>query len=233
MDNHRIVGEAEWTVARKELLAREKEFNRLRDELSQRRRDLPWVKVEKPYVFEGAGGRATLPDLFEGRSQLIIYHFMFDPSWEAGCKSCSFWADNYNPAVVHLNHRDVNMVAVSKAPLDKLLAYRKRMGWSFKWYSSFGNDFNRDYQVSYSPDEVAKGEVYYNYVRQKPYASEAPGISVFYRDAGGAVFHTYSTYARGLDMLNGTYHLLDLVPKGRDEGGRNQLWVRRHDEYTD
>jgi predicted dithiol-disulfide oxidoreductase (DUF899 family) len=232
MENHRIVSEAEWTEKRKELLAREKEFNRLRDDLSQRRRDLPWVRVDKTYLFEGPHGRATLPELFDGKSQLIIYHFMFDPSWDAGCKSCSFWADNYNPAVVHLNHRDVNLVAVSKAPLDKLLAYRKRMGWSFKWYSSFGNDFNRDYQVSHTPDEIAKGEGTYNYVRQKPYASESPGISVFYRDAGDAVFHTYSTYARGLDMLNGTYHLLDLVPKGRDEGGRGQAWVRRHDEYT-
>jgi predicted dithiol-disulfide oxidoreductase (DUF899 family) len=233
MENHRIVSEAEWTEKRKELLAREKEFNRLRDELSQRRRDLPWVRVDKTYVFEGPAGRATLPELFEGKSQLIIYHFMFDPSWDAGCKSCSFWADNYNPAVVHLNHRDVNLVAVSKAPLDKLLAYHKRMGWSFKWYSSFGNDFNRDYHVSHTPDEIAKGEGYYNYTRQRPYASEAPGISVFYKDSSGGVFHTYSTYARGLDMLNGTYHLLDLVPKGRDEGGRNQFWVRRHDEYTD
>jgi len=233
MENHRIVSEAEWTQARKELLAREKEFNRLRDELSQRRRDLPWVRVDKAYVFDGADGRATLPELFAGKSQLIVYHFMFDPSWEAGCKSCSFWADNYDPAVVHLNHRDVNMVAISKAPLDKLMAYRERMGWSFKWYSSLGNDFNRDYHVSHTPDEIAKGEAYYNYARQKPYASEAPGISVFYKDPGGAVFHTYSTYARGLDMLNGTYHLLDLVPKGRDEGGRNQFWVRRHDEYTD
>jgi predicted dithiol-disulfide oxidoreductase (DUF899 family) len=233
MENHRIVSEAEWTQARKELLAREKEFNRLRDELSQRRRDLPWLRVDKAYVFDGADGRATLPELFAGKSQLIVYHFMFDPSWEAGCKSCSFWADNYDPAVVHLNHRDVNMVAISKAPLDKLMAYRERMGWSFKWYSSLGNDFNRDYHVSHTPDEIAKGEAYYNYARQKPYASEAPGISVFYKDPGGAVFHTYSTYARGLDMLNGTYHLLDLVPKGRDEGGRNQFWVRRHDEYTD
>jgi predicted dithiol-disulfide oxidoreductase (DUF899 family) len=233
MENHRVVSEAEWTQARRELLAREKEFNRLRDELSQKRRDLPWVRVDKAYVFDGPDGRATLPELFAGKSQLIVYHFMFDPSWEAGCKSCSFWADNYDPAVVHLHHRDVNMVAVSKAPLDKLLAYRKRMGWRFEWYSSLGNDFNRDYHVSHTPDEIAKGEAYYNYARQKPYASEAPGISVFYRDPGGALFHTYSTYARGLDMLNGTYHLLDLVPKGRDEGGRGQAWVRRHDEYTD
>ena len=233
MQAHKVVSSEEWVAARRKLLADEKEFTRLRDRLSQQRRDLPWVRVEKPYAFDGPHGKETLAQLFAGRSQLIVYHFMFDPGWEAGCKSCSFWADNYDPAVVHLNHRDVNMVAVSKAPLDKLMAYRKRMGWSFKWYSSLGNDFNRDYHVSHTPDEIAKGEAYYNYARQKPYASEAPGISVFYKDPGGAVFHTYSTYARGLDMLNGTYHLLDLVPKGRDEGGRNQFWVRRHDEYAD
>jgi len=235
MENHRIVGEAEWTQARKELLAREKEFTRLRDELSQRRRDLPWVKVDKPYVFEAEGGKLTLPQLFAGKRQLIVYHFMFDPSWEAGCKSCSFWADNFNGIVVHLAHRDVSMMAVSKAPLDKLLAYRKRMGWSFKWVSSSGNDFNRDYHVSHTPEEIAKGEAYYNYTRQKPYASEAPGISVFYQDGAGGVYHTYSCYARGLDMLNGAYHLLDLVPKGRDEANLpfHSSWLRRHDEYID
>jgi predicted dithiol-disulfide oxidoreductase (DUF899 family) len=233
MESHPIVTPTQWIEARKALLAKEKEFTQLRDELSRQRRELPWEKVEKTYVFDSSEGKATLPDLFEGRSQLIIYHFMFDPSWDAGCKSCSFWADNYNPAVVHLNHRDVNLVAVSKAPLEKIMAYRTRMGWSFKWFSSFGNDFNRDYQVSHTPEELAQGDGYYNYVRQKPYASESPGISVFFKDASGTVFHTYSTYARGLDMLNGTYHLLDLVPKGRDEGGRNQFWVRRHDEYAD
>ena len=193
------------------------------------------MRVDKPYVFEGPNGKETLPQLFEGRSQLIVYHFMFDPSWEAGCKSCSFWADNFNGIIVHLKHRDVTMVAISRAPLDKLTAYQKRMGWSFKWLSSFGNDFNRDYHVSHTPEELAQGEVEYNYTRQKPYASEAPGISVFWNDGRGAVFHTYSCYARGLDMLNGAYQLLDLVPKGRDEANlpSHSSWLRRHDEYAD
>ena len=235
MENHPIATRAAWIEARKELLAKEKEFTRLRDQLSQKRRDLPWVRVDKPYVFEGPSGKETLPQLFEGKSQLIVFHFMFDPSWEAGCKSCSFWADNFNGIIVHLKHRDVTMVAVSRAPLDKLAAYRKRMGWGFKWLSSFGSDFNRDYQVSHTPEELAQGEAEYNYTRQKPYGSEAPGISVFWNDGRGAVFHTYSCYARGLDMLNGAYHLLDLVPKGRDEDSLpfHSSWLRRHDEYTD
>jgi predicted dithiol-disulfide oxidoreductase (DUF899 family) len=235
MQNHRVATRAEWIDARKELLAEEKAFTRLRDELSRRRRDLPWVLVDKQYLFEGADSKETLPQLFDGRSQLIVYHFMFDPSWEAGCKSCSFWADNYNGIIVHLNHRDVSLVAVSKAPLDKLAAYKKRMGWGFKWVSSTGTDFNRDYHVSHTPEELAQGEAYYNYTRQKPYASEAPGISVFFKDPSGAVFHVYSCYARGLDMLNGAYHLLDLVPKGRDEDSLpfHSAWLRRHDEYPD
>jgi len=233
MDHHHVVSQEAWTKARKELLAREKEFTRLRDQLSRERRELPWVRVDKPYVFEGADGKATLPDLFEGRSQLIVYHFMFDPTWDAGCKSCSFWADNFNSIIVHLNHRDASMVAISRAPYERLEAYRKRMGWSFKWFSSFGNDFNRDFHVSHTPEELAKGEGYYNYVQQKPYSSEAPGISVFFRNADDAVFHTYSCYARGLDMLNGAYHYLDLLPKGRDEASLpfHSEWLRRHDEY--
>jgi len=164
---------------------------------------------------------------------LLVYHFMFDPSWDAGCKSCSFWADNYNGIVVHLKHRDVTLIAVARAPLAKLEAYKKRMGWSFKWVSSAGNDFNRDYHVTHTPDELTKGEAYYNYTRQRPYASEAPGISVFYKDDAGGIFHTYSCYARGLDMLNGAYHLLDLMPKGRDEDVLpfHSDWLRRHDEY--
>jgi predicted dithiol-disulfide oxidoreductase (DUF899 family) len=234
MENHTIATRDAWIEARKELLAKEKDFTRLRDQLSQKRRDLPWVVVEKSYVFEGPNGKETLPQLFEGRGQLIVYHFMFDPSWEAGCKSCSFWADNFNGIIVHLKHRDVTMVTVSRAPYQKLAAYQKRMGWTFKWLSSFGNDFNRDYHVSHTPQELAQGEAEYNYTRQKPYGSEAPGISVF-RDEGSAVFHTYSCYARGLDMLNGAYHLLDLVPKGRDEAhlAHNMSWLQRHDEFTD
>jgi predicted dithiol-disulfide oxidoreductase (DUF899 family) len=230
-EQHQVASSDEWVEARKRLLAKEKEFTRLRDELSQARRDLPWEAVTRQYVFDGPAGKETLQQLFDGRSQLIVYHFMFDPTWEAGCKSCSFWADNFDGVIAHLNHRDVTMVAISKAPLAKLEAYRKRLGWSFKWLSSAGNDFNRDYHVSHTPEELAKEKTYYNYTWQKPYGSESPGISVFAKDSGGAVFHTYSCYARGLDMLNEAYHLLDLVPKGRDEGDRGQFWVRRHDEY--
>jgi predicted dithiol-disulfide oxidoreductase (DUF899 family) len=235
MEKHKIVSRDEWIAARKQLLADEKEFTRARDRLSQQRRDLPWERVDKPYAFDGPDGRETLAQLFAGRHQLIVYHFMFDPGWDAGCKSCSFWADNYDGIVVHLAHRDVTLVGVSRAPYDKLASYKKRMGWRFKWVSSEGCDFNRDFHVSHTPEELATGQGYYNYTQQKPYASEAPGISVFYKDAGGAVFHTYSTYARGLDMLNGAYHLLDLVPKGRDEESlpHHSGWLRRHDEYAD
>ena len=235
MTDHKIVSREKWIDARRQLLAREKEFTRLRDQLSQERRDLPWERVEKSYVFDGPDGKETLSELFDGRSQLVVYHFMFDPSWDAGCKSCSFWVDNFDHIVIHLNHRDVTMIAVSRAPLDKLAAYRKRMGWEVKWVSSFGNDFNRDYYVSHTPEELEKKEGFYNYTLQKPYASEAPGISVFWKDASGAVFHTYSCYARGLDMLNGAYHYLDLVPKGRDEANLpfHTDWLRRHDEYRD
>jgi predicted dithiol-disulfide oxidoreductase (DUF899 family) len=235
MQNHKVVSREGWLVARKELLAKEKEFTRLRDQLSQQRRELPWVRVEKEYIFDGPNGKETLAELFAGRSQLLIYHFMFDPSWNEGCKSCSFWADNYNGIIVHLNHRDVTMVTISRAPLEKLEAYKKRMGWSFKWVSSFGNDFNRDYHVSFTPEEQEKGEVYYNYKMGRPFSSEGPGVSVFSKDESGNIFHTYSCYARGLDMLNGAYHSLDLVPKGRDEAGLSspQAWVRRHDQYDD
>jgi predicted dithiol-disulfide oxidoreductase (DUF899 family) len=236
MKNHRIVPTNEWVEARKRLLAKEKEFTRLRDELSQQRRDLPWERVEKEYVFEGPNGKEILSELFAGKSQLIVYHFMFDPAWEVGCKSCSFWADNFNGIDIHLKHRDISFLAVSRAPFPKLEAYKRRMGWSFKWVSSFGADFNYDYYVSFTSEELAKGEAYYNYVRQKPFGSEVVGISVFYRDPAGAVFHTYSCYSRGVDMLNGAYHCIDLTPKGRDEADQkpnSQAWVRRHDEYQD
>ncbi len=231
MQAHRVVSREEWTAARKEHLAREKEFTRLRDQLSRDRRELPWVRVDKTYVFDGPNGQETLADLFEGCSQLIVQHFMFDPSWDEGCKSCSFWVDNFDGIVGHLNHRDVTVVLVSKAPLQTLQAYRKRMGWSVKWVSSFGNDFNRDYHVSFTDEERERG--YYNYTAQGFPAPEAPGISVFYKDEGGAVYHTYSCYSRGLDMLNGAYHLLDLVPKGRDEAGlpSSMAWLRHHDRY--
>jgi predicted dithiol-disulfide oxidoreductase (DUF899 family) len=235
MKNHQVVSREEWLIARKEHLAKEKEFTQLRDQLSQQRRELPWVKVEKEYVFDGPNGKETLADLFAGRSQLIVYHFMFHPSWDEGCKSCSFWADNYNGIVVHLNHRDVTMVAISKAPLAQLEAFKRRMGWQFKWVSSFGTDFNRDYHVSFSEEEMAKKEMYYNYKLTTFGREEAPGISVFSKDESGNLFHTYSCYSRGLDMLNGAYHLLDLVPRGRDEVGLSypQAWVRHHDKYDD
>jgi predicted dithiol-disulfide oxidoreductase (DUF899 family) len=229
----KVVSHEQWLAARKELLRKEKEFTRMRDELSQQRRELPWEKVEKDYVFEGPRGKQSLAELFDGKSQLIIYHFMFGPDWDAGCAHCSFWADNFNPNIVHLKHRDISMIAVSRAPYAKLDAYRKRMGWNFKWVSSHGNDFNFDYHVSFTPEEVAKKEALYNYVTQNPGGSEHAGTSVFYKDEHGNLYHTYSTYARGLDLQNTAYNYIDLTPKGRDENGRNQHWVRRHDEYTD
>ena len=228
---HRVVSNDQWLEARRHLLAKEKEFTRLRDQLSQDRRDLPWEAVTRNYVFEGPDGNQTLADLFDGRSQLIVYHFMFDPSWEAGCPICSFWADNFNDIIVHLNHRDVTMVAVSRAPYGKLAAYQKRMGWNFKWLSSSGSDFNFDFHVGFTADEVATKQAFYNFAMQDPRKSEREAVSVFYRDEDSRVFHTYSAYARGIDLLNTAYNYLDLVPKGRDEGGRGPFWVRRHDQY--
>jgi predicted dithiol-disulfide oxidoreductase (DUF899 family) len=233
MEKHKIVSKDEWVAARKQLLAKEKEFTRLRDALSRERRNLPWERVDKPYVFEGPNGRESLADLFAGRSQLIVYHFMFDPDWEAGCKSCSFWADNFNGIVPHLNQRDVTFVAISHAPLAKLQAFAARLGWSFKWLSSSGSDFNYDYNVSFTPEALAGGSAIYNYAANKMNMPELPGISVFYKDADGKVFHTYSCYARGLDMLNTAYHYLDLVPKGRDEASLSfpMAWVRLRDQH--
>ena len=235
MENQMVVSREEWLVARKEHLAKEKEFTQLRDQLSQQRRKLPWVKVDKEYVFEGPNGKETLSELFAERSQLLIYHFMFGHDWEEGCPSCSFWADNFNGIVVHLNHRDVTMAAISRAPLERLEAYKRRMAWSFKWLSSIENDFNSDYNVSFTAEELENGEANYNFDTRKAFGPEAPGISVFYKDENGDVYHTYSCYARGLDMLNGAYQLLDLVPKGRDEAGLGfpMAWVRRHDKYED
>src|SRR5262245_27906740 len=233
---HRIVSRDEWLAARKAHLAREKEFTRLRDRLSAERRALPWVKVEKPYAFDGPEGKETLADLFAGRSQLIVYHFMLGPEWQEGCKSCSVLAEHIDGSVIHLAHRDVTLVVVSRAPLAKIAAFKKRMGWRFKWVSSYGSDFNSDYHVSFTQDDVAKGETYYNYaLRESPSEGEAPGVSVFYKDGAGDIFHTYSAYARGLDMLVGAYNYLDLVPKGRDEDGLafTMAWVRHHDRYSD
>lgn len=231
--DHRIVSPAEWVEARKQLLAREKEFTRLRDELSAARRALPWEPVEKEYSFDGPDGRESLAELFGDRSQLIVQHFMLGDGWQQGCKGCSFWADNHDGTDMHLAARDVTMVVVSSAPLDQIEAFKKRMGWRFKWVSSAGNDFNIDYHVSFKPEALAAGEVEYNYRPRKLSSSEMPGISVFARDADGAVFHTYSCYERGLDMMNATYHYLDLTPKGRDEAGLRQSmeWLRLHDSY--
>jgi len=229
---HRVVESDEWIEARKQLLIKEKEFTRLRDELSQLRRELPWEAVTKQYVFEGPEGKQTLAELFDGRSQLIVYHFMFGPTWDAGCPHCSHWADSFNGVIVHLNHRDVSMVAVSRAPHARLAAYKKRMGWTFKWVSSSGTDFNFDYHVSFSPEDIARKKTFYNYAVQEQDMSEREGVSVFFKDVAGRVFHTYSTYARGIDLFSVDYNYLDIVPKGRDENGRGPFWVRRHDEYA-
>lgn len=229
--DHPVVSREEWLSARTAFLAKEKEFTRLGDELNRQRRDLPWERVDKSYVFEGPNGKLTLAELFENRSQLIVYHFMFDPSEDVGCPHCSLRADGFNGIGEHLNQRDVTMVVVSRAPYGKLAAYEKRMGWRFKWVSSYGTDFNSDYHVSFTPEEMANGTAFYNYKRQDPGPSEREGHSVFYKDANGAVFHTYSCYDRGNDKLNIHYHYLDLVPKGRDEGDRGPFWVRRRGEY--
>jgi predicted dithiol-disulfide oxidoreductase (DUF899 family) len=233
MPDNKVVSHEDWIKARQELLAAEKEFTRQRDALTRRRMAMPWERVEKPYQFEGPDGALSLADLFDGRSQLIVYHFMLAPDWEEGCKSCSFWADNFNGIPIHLNHRDVTFTAISRAPLAKIDTYKKRMGWSFPWVSSHGSDFNFDYRVSFTPEEIAAGKAYYNYAIRPNTISDQVGISVFYRNDRGEVFHTYSCYARGVDMLNGAYHCLDLTSKGRDENDLKftMQWVRRHDQY--
>ena len=234
MPKHSVVSNQEWTKARKALLEKEKALTRQRDELARERRELPWEKVTKDYIFEGPEGTQSLDDLFAGRAQLIVYHFMYGPDWEEGCTSCSFWADNFEGIAIHLAHRDATLVAISRAPYELLAAYRRRMGWTFPWYSSQGSDFNFDYHVSYTREQVDSGEAEYNY-RQTSVLEELPGISVFYRDEAGDVYHTYSTYSRGLDMLNGAYHFMDLLPKGRDEAELpwTMAWLRRHDQYED
>jgi predicted dithiol-disulfide oxidoreductase (DUF899 family) len=231
---HKIVSRDEWLAARKELLGKEKELTRLRDALSAERRKLPWVRVEKQYVFDGPNGKETLADLFGGKSQLIVYHFMLGPGWEEGCRSCSLLADHFDGANWHLPQRDVTLVAVSRAPLAEIEAFKRRMGWRFKWVSSYGNDFNYDFHVSFTKDQLAKGKVDYNYDMVEGY-DELPGLSVFYEDENGAVFHTYSAYARGLDLLIGAYNWLDMAPKGRDEAALpwTMAWVRHHDRYGD
>lgn len=232
MQPHKIVSREEWLAARKAHLAKEKELTHLRDKVSAERRELPWVKVEKDYVFDTANGKQTLADLFDGRSQMIVYHFMFGPGWKEGCPGCSFLSDHIDGANLHLSHHDVSLVAVSRAPLAEFLPFKKRMGWHFKWVSSHGNDFNHDYHVSATKDEIAKGKVYYNYEVSEDAGEEMPGISVFYKDAAGGIFHTYSAYARGGDILIGAYNYLDLTPKGRNETTIMD-WMRHHDRYED
>ena len=231
-ENPTVVSPEKWLAARRELLREEKEFTKLRDRLAARRRELPWVKVDKPYVFESPTGRVALADLFDGRGQLIVYHFMLGPGWDEGCKSCSYVSDHLAPAVVHLQARDVAFAAISRAPLAEIAPFKERMGWNFNWVSSHANDFNRDYHVSFTAEELAQGKVYYNYGMTEFPMEEAPGLSVFARGRDGAIYHTYSTYGRGLDQLIGTYTLLDLVPKGRDEDPEETMsWVRYHDRY--
>lgn len=235
LTDHKIVDRDAWLAARIALLVEEKALTRQRDALASRRRALPWLRIDKDYVFDGPDGDMSLADLFGDRSQLMIYHFMYGPDWQAGCPSCSFWAEQFDRAVIHLAHRDVTLAAVSRAPLESLDAYRKRMGWSFAWFSSGRSEFNRDFHVSFTEDEIASGAVYYNYAEQSFPATEAPGLSVFFRDADGGVYHTYSCYGRGLDMLNGAYAHLDLAPKGRDEDDLpySMAWLRRSDEYDE
>lgn len=230
---HEVVSREKWLEARTAFLEKEKEFTRLRDELSRQRRELPWAKVEKNYVFDGPNGSETLADLFGGKSQLIVYHFMLGPDWKEGCPSCSYLADHFDGMLVHLANRDVSLVVVSGAPLSQIEAFKKRMGWRFKWVSSSGNDFNRDYHVSFTDEEKAQGKIYYNYSMRDFCADEEPGASVFHKSNGGDIFHTYSTYSRGLDILVGTYNFLDLTPKGRHEDGLAfaMAWVRLHDRY--
>jgi len=230
----KVVSPTEWLAARKQLLAKEKEFTRLRDELSRERREMPWEKVEKPYVFQGARGKETLSDLFAGRGQLVIYHFMFGPGWKEGCPSCSFLADSFDGAALHMAQRDTTLAVVSRATWPEIESFQKRMGWRFHWVSSFGSDFNRDFHVSFSKEETASGKAYYNYAPTGFPSEEGPGLSAFSR-RDGEVFHTYSSYARGLDILLPTYNFLDMTAKGRDEDELPwpMAWVRHHDRYGD
>lgn len=233
MQQHQIVSREEWIKARKTHMAHEKELTQARERLAEERRQLPWVKVDKSYVFEGPDGKVTLADLFKGRPQLVVQHVMFAPDWDVACKSCSFWADGFERMVPHLAARDTTMVAISLGPVAKLDVFKKRMGWTFDWVSSGGNDFNYDYGVSFSPEQIASGEATYNYGTTPLHGPELPGISVFYRDEAGNIFHTYSTYSRGLDMMNAAYHYLDLTPLGRHEQGLPYPmdWVRLRDQY--
>jgi predicted dithiol-disulfide oxidoreductase (DUF899 family) len=233
MTTHTIVTREKWLEARLDLLAAEKDLTRRSDEVARLRRQLPWVRVEKNYVFEGPDGRETLVDLFDGRSQLIVQQFMLAPGWEQGCKSCSFMADHTDGMTVHLAHRDATMAAISRAPIGEIERFRRRMGWQFRWVSSYGTDFNYDFGVSFTPEERAKGKINYNFGDRRLVGEEWPGVSVFAKDDAGNVFHTYSSYGRGVEVMMGTYRMLDLTPKGRDETGNaaRMGWVRHHDRY--
>jgi predicted dithiol-disulfide oxidoreductase (DUF899 family) len=230
--SHRVVSREEWLKERTALLAEEKDFTHRRDALAAKVRALPWVKVDKPYTFDSPTGKKSLADLFGDKSQLIVYHFMFDPTWSQGCKSCSFIADHYNPLVVHLAHRDISFATVSKAPVEKLEPFRKRMGWNFPWFSAANTDFGRDFGVSFTDQELASGDAVYNFTHKAGGIRELPGLSVFYKDPRGTIYHTYSTFGRGLEDFLTAYRYIDLVPKGRDEGpGEGMDWLRHHDRY--
>ena len=234
IERPQVVSKAEWLSARKELLGKEKQLTRQRDEVDRQRRELPWVRVEKNYVFEGLDGPQTLADLFENRSQLVVGHFMFGPGWKEGCVGCSFRSDHVDGSLAHLEHHDVSFVSISRAPIEEIETFKKRMGWRFRWVSSYGNDFNYDYHVSFTKGEIVAGKVYYNYETRDFVSEELSGVSVFYKNEAGEIFHTYSTYGRGDEMLCTTYMYLDLTPKGRNETGpRGNLtdWVRHHDRY--
>jgi predicted dithiol-disulfide oxidoreductase (DUF899 family) len=233
IENHSVVSKDRWIEERKKLLAREKELTHLRDQIARERRALPWVRIDKNYVFDTSEGQRTLAELFEGRRQLLVQHFMFGPGWEQGCPSCSYMADHTDGMNVHLKHRDITFVAISRAPLPDIERFRSRMGWQFKWVSSHGSDFNYDFHVSFTPDEQARGEVNYNFGMQPFQSEEMPGISVFYKNDAGEVFHTYSTYGRGVEVMMGAYNMMDLTPKGRDEDRLSftMQWVRHHDRY--
>jgi predicted dithiol-disulfide oxidoreductase (DUF899 family) len=232
IENHPVVTSDRWISERKKLLAREKELTHLRDEIAAQRRALPWVKIDKEYIFDTPVGKRSLADLFDGRSQLMVQHFMLGPGWEQGCKSCSYMADHTDGMTIHLEHRDIAFVAVSRAPMAEIERFHARMGWKFGWVSSNGNDFNYDFHVSFRPEERAKGEVYYNFGMTAFPAEEAPGISLFYKNEAGEVFHTYSTFGRGVEVMMGAYNMIDLAPKGRDEGADGGMaWVRHHDRY--
>jgi predicted dithiol-disulfide oxidoreductase (DUF899 family) len=229
---HKVVSPEKWLAARKALLVEEKKFMRLHDRLKQKRRNLPWTKVEQAYVFTGPDGKETLAELFAGKRQLIVYHFMFGPDDPEGCAHCSFWADHFAGAGLHLPQRDTSLVVISRAPFKKLARFKRRMDWKFKWVSSAGSDFNYDFHASFTPEAIRRGSAFYNYAKLGMDMEDREGASTFYRDKGGAVFHTYSTFARGIDLLNGTYNFLDLTAKGRDEHpDRAQEWVRHHDKY--